>query len=196
MFLEPYQKLNLDDYSKENNFNFWEKKFNDIQNIKIDPINNKNTFEDLRNNFYEYYKRMTNKNSKILMKFLRYLPILNIFKPVVINFIDMKTNIYIDLINKTFIKTSKNAELSMHSKSIKLIFLQDYGFDTLTINGCFEEIEKDSFIKFTKCFSLGNLNNMGLSLNFYLLFNFKIIFIFKKIFFVKNKINLQLCKKY
>ena len=52
MFLEPYQKLNLDDYSKEkNNFNFWEKKFNDIQNIKIDPINNKNTFEDLRDNF-------------------------------------------------------------------------------------------------------------------------------------------------
>ena len=50
---------------------------------------------------------MTNKNSKILMKFLRYLPILNIFKPVVINFIDMKTNVYIDLINKTFIKTSK-----------------------------------------------------------------------------------------
>ena len=66
---------------------------------------------------------MTKKNSKILMKFLRYLPIFNIFRPV-INFIDLKTNIYIDLINQTFIKTSKNAELSMHSKSIKLIFFK------------------------------------------------------------------------
>ena len=46
----------------------------------------------------------------------------------------------------------------MHSKSINF-FLQDYGFDTLTINGCFEEIEKNSFIKYKK-FSLGNLNNM------------------------------------
>ncbi|MDA9731424.1 MBL fold metallo-hydrolase [Candidatus Pelagibacter sp.] len=198
MFLEPYQKLNLNNYIKEkNNFDFWEEKFNDIQNIKIDPINDKNTFEDLRNNFLEYYRRMTKKNSKILMKFLRYLPIFNIFRPVVINFIDLKTNIYIDLINQTFIKTSKNAELSMHSKSIKLIFLQDYGFDTLTINGCFEEIEKNSFIKFTKSFSLGNLNNMGLSLNLNLLFNFKIIFLFlKKIFFVKNKLTYNYVKDF
>ena len=78
----------------------------------------------------------------------------------------------------------------MHSKSLYLIFDQGYGYDTLTVNGCFEELNKDGFVKMTQSLALGNLNNIGIYLNYSIIFNFNIIFLFlKKIFHLKKKIN-------
>ena len=65
----------------------------------------------------------------------------------------------------------------MHSESLHFIFKNDFGFDTLTVNGCFEST-KDGFIKSTKSFALGSLNSMGLKLNLKLLMNVKLIFFF------------------
>ena len=65
----------------------------------------------------------------------------------------------------------------MHSESLQFIFKNDFGFDTLTVNGCFEST-KEGFIKSTKSFALGTLNSMGLKLNILLIFNIKLIFFF------------------
>ena len=68
----------------------------------------------------------------------------------------------------------------MHSESLSFIFNNDFGYDTLTVNGCFNA-SKEGFIKSTRSFAIGSLNSMGLKLNFKLLFNYNLIFFFLKL---------------
>ena len=132
-----------------------------------------------------------------MLKILRFIPFISIFDPIVINLIDLKTNIYIDITSCIFKKTTHDAEISMHSKSMNLIFKQDFGFDTLTVNGCFEELKTNGFLKLAKNFSIGNLNNLGIGLNFKSIFNINIFFLFlKKLFFVKKKLNYKLIEEF
>lgn len=136
------------------------------------------------------------KNSSLTLKILKKIPFFNILKPIVINFVDIKENIYIDIVNCRFERTNEQAEILMHSKSIKLIFLQDFGFDTLVVNGCFEELKKNSFLKLTKSFAIGNLNNMDIYVNYKILFNLKVIILFvKKLFLAKKKLSYNLIEE-
>ena len=146
IFLQPYQIIKLQDLDNtKNNFNFWQNKFLNINEKKIISFNSQNTFEDLQKSFVKYYERLLERNSKLMIKIIKLVPFINAFQPIVINFIDLNCNVYIDFANKIFKKTDNDAEILMNSRSMNLIFLQDFGFDTLTINGCFEELKKDSF---------------------------------------------------
>ena len=79
-------------------------------------------------------------------------------------------------------KESKNtsADISMHSESLLFIFKNDFGYDTLTVNGCFNA-SKEGFIKTTRSFAIGSLNSMGLKLNLGLILNYNLIFFFVKL---------------
>ena len=77
----------------------------------------------------------------------------------------------------------------MYSKSLYLIFNQDFGFDTLTVNGCFEEKSKNSFLKLSKNFAIGNLNNLGINLNLGIILNISLILLFlRKLTYVKKNL--------
>ena len=65
----------------------------------------------------------------------------------------------------------------MHSSSLKFIFDNEFGFDTLTVNGCFES-HGNNFSKVAKNFAVGSLNALGIRFSILLLFNFKIIKLF------------------
>ena len=83
----------------------------------------------------------------------------------------------------------------MNSRSLILIFREDFGFDTLTVNGCFEEKNNGAFIKMANSFAIGNLNNLGIRLNFFIIFNLNVIILFlKKLLYVKNKTKYDLIK--
>ena len=79
----------------------------------------------------------------------------------------------------------------MHSQSLFFIFKNEFGFDTLTVNGCFEA-SREGFLKSTKSLAIGSLNALGLGINIKLLKESKIIFLFliklKKVFNNINKI--------
>ena len=68
-------------------------------------------------------------------------------------------------------------DVSMHSQSLAFIFKNGFGFDTLTVNGCFE-CSQESFSKLAKTFAIGSLNALGISLNLSLLFKPQIVFLF------------------
>ena len=197
IFLKPYQTIDLNNLDNiENNLFFWQKKFEEINNRTIISEEVENSYEILKTYFDTYYKRIMKKNSNLALRLLKKLPFFNILKPIVINLVDTKVNIYIDLINCRFERTTEKAEISMHSKSIKLIFLQDFGFDTLVVNGCFEELKKNSFLKLTKSFAIGNLNNMDIYINIKILFNLRVILLFtKKLFLAKKKLSYKLIKE-
>ena len=66
----------------------------------------------------------------------------------------------------------------MNSEVLHFLFKNSFGFDTMTVNGCFEEGTNGGFVRATKSFSIENLNNLGLYFNLKLLINFRIIKLF------------------
>ena len=115
---------------------------------------------------------------------------LKIFLPIIVKLKDIDKVVKIDVLQGEIELSQLNPDIEMNTKSLYLIFDQGYGFDALTVNGCFEELNQDGFIKMTQSLALANLNNIGVYLNYSVIFNFKIIFLFlKKIFSLKKKIN-------
>jgi len=68
----------------------------------------------------------------------------------------------------------------MSSESLKFILSFPFGFDTLTVNGCFEEGNTNGFIKATKSLAIENLNNIGIRFNPSVFYNLTVIFMFLK----------------
>ena len=79
-------------------------------------------------------------------------------------------------------------DIKLHSESLNFIFKHNFGFDTLTVNGCFES-NKNGFTKATKNFAIGTLNSMGIKVDLKIIFNIKLILFFLNLFgIVKKKI--------
>ena len=67
-----------------------------------------------------------------------------------------------------------------------------FGFDTLTVNGCFEEEKESGFSKAARTLSIENLNNMGIEFRPSIIFNFKLISMFiNRLWTVSKKIKLK-----
>ena len=77
-------------------------------------------------------------------------------------------------------------DISLESKSLDFIFNNTFGFDTLTVNGCFEEGTNGGFAKVSKILALENLNNLGIGLKPSIIFNFSIL---TKYFNLLSKVN-------
>lgn len=190
LFLEPYQVIDVDNPKKDiKGFIFWKKIYDDKNNFNIHENFKSYSFESLKIEFELYKKRIFNKNSKILIKFISKFKFFNFFQPLVIALQDLKINIKIDLPNEIFELVRMEPDIEMNSKSLYLIFKQDFGFDTLTVNGCFKEKKINGFIRMSKNFAIGNLNNLGIKLDYKILFNFTIIILFlKRLLYVKKRL--------
>ena len=103
---------------------------------------------------------------------------MNFFQNLKIKLVD-HNKIYLysifDGLTETFDNTRYDIE--MHSESLFFVFKNEFGFDTLTVNGCFE-CSQESFSKLAKTFAIGSLNALGISLNLSLLFKPQIVFLF------------------
>ena len=190
LFLKPYQILDIDNPTNDKlGFNFWQDIYSNSNNFNI--IENKKTynFKTLNEAFLLYEKRIFSKNSKFLIKLLSKFKLFNFFQPIIIEIKDLKMNVKVDLANNLFEEVNSQPDIEMYSKSLYLIFNQDFGFDTLTVNGCFEEKDKSAFTKMSKSFAIGNLNNLGINLNHRIIFNASVIILFfKKLISIKKKL--------
>ena len=190
LFLKPYEFIDLDNPLIETQgFKFWMNIYKDEKNFQI--LENKNIydFKILEENFTFYKEKIYKKNSKSLIKIMSKLKFFNFFQPLVIKLRDLEINIKVDLANELFEITNLDPDIEMYSRSLYLIFKQDFGFDTLTVNGCFEEKKANAFVKMSKSFAIGNLNNLGIKLNYLIIFNFFVINLFlKKLVFIKKKL--------
>jgi len=131
----------------------------------------------LQDEYTKYKQKILEINSKAIIYISSKIKFLKFFQPINIFLYDHKKNYEFSLINGFNPTENNSSDISMHSESLQFIFKHDFGFDTLTVNGCFEST-KEGFIKSTKSFALGTLNSMGLKLNILLIFNLKLIFFF------------------
>lgn len=184
-FLKPYQSLKIDgkyNYSTSG-ISFWDDRYEEISKMKKLTFTNQIKLNDLEANFNLYCKRVYKNNSHTLIKIASYIPFLKVFNKLKLHLIDYDKCISIDLSNCEFkiLKENSeknNCEISLYSESLDFIFKNTFGFDTLTVNGCFEETRKGGFSKVAKTFSIENLNNLGIKFNIFIIFNFNLIKIF------------------
>ena len=189
IIMSPNEKQNLKDLTQNpESINFWKSKYQNIDKLPIENFDFTVDYENLKLQYEIYKKKIFNLNSKILIYIASKIKFLNFFQPINIFLLDHNKNYEFSLIEGFKIKKENISDIKMHSESLSFIFKNDFGFDTLTVNGCFEA-SKEGFIKSTKSFALGSLNSMGLKLNLGLLFNLKLIlFFFSLLKKVKNKL--------
>ena len=139
---------------------------------------------EINNKFLTYCNRVKKNNSSAVIKLASWLPFLEIFKPVEVELLDLGMTVRINVPQGSIVPSSSAPDISLHSQSLAFIFDNSFGFDTLTVNGNFEQRSKNGFSKFTKNFAIENLNNLGYRLDWMLIFNVELIVVlFCKIVF-------------
>ena len=144
---------------------------------------NRNTFkiidiDRLNESFQQYKSRIFKNNSKLLIRFLRYLSPVPAFRPLAIELKDINKTIIFDIFSKQLERTDSSADVIMSSESLYFIMNNTFGFDTLTVNGCFEENREGGFSRMTRIMALENLNNIGIKVKPSIIFRLDIISMF------------------
>ena len=97
-----------------------------------------------------------------------------------------------DYINNIFRFSNEEPLLMMHSESLYFIFKNSFGYETLTVNGCFEENKKNGFSIATKTLALDNLNNLGISFSMKIITKINLLFYFAwNLYQSKSKLDLN-----
>lgn len=194
IFMRPYETQFANNIKQDDkSLQFWRELYANKKNTNLYVKNKIFKIEEINLEFKKYCERIYSKNSEIIIKILFTLKFFGIFQILNIYLKDLDKTLSIDIIKRKIDYTEKpKADIEMLSDSLMFIFKYTYGFDTLTVNGCFEEKNKNGFSKMSKLFALENLNNLGYKLDYKFLSNYKLILLFlKKLFSVQKKINLD-----
>ena len=176
LIMAPFDKLDENGLSAtEDALDFWERKYAEIKPVNQYEITQ---MQQLKDSFDQYCGRIHQNNNMNLVRILRTLSPIKAFKPCLVHLKDLDVTLKFDYVSKLFEKTHDEAQVSMQSESLNFIFKNSFGFDTLTINGCFEEVAKNGFVIATKTLAIENLNNLGIKIELKTLFNFSIIKLF------------------
>ena len=89
----------------------------------------------------------------------------------------MVISVQVDLLGTFSIvsDTGIPVDIGLHSNSLAFCFRFPFGLDTLFVNGCFEELSSDGFVRFTKCLGIGNLNAIGVRVAFSSLWHLDVV---------------------
>ena len=157
--------------------NFWEEKYLAIKTNPLQSYRSVN-FDELKKVYLNYCDRICENNNIKLMKIVRLLSPVRVFKPVSILLEDTQEIIEFDYLAKRFFRSKNEPMLKMHSESLLFLFQNSFGFDTLTVNGCFEECKRGGFTLASRSLAIENLNNLGFHFNGSFLFKFRLIKMF------------------
>ena len=168
---------------------FWEDLFQK-DNLSLDLELDSVDYDSLHDLGKDYQKRVFKNNNKFIIWTLKLFNIFGAFKPVNIYLYDIKKTVRFSFFKDLDLVAGSQHEIEMHSNSLAFIFKNSFGFDTLTVNGCFEEKEKGAFVKLTKNFAVENLNNLGVPIGFKALLSPQLFgFFFTMIRRVNTKLN-------
>jgi len=181
IIMQPGEKQDLTELRQDkNSLEFWKNKYQfSNTNKTIDHYKENNTFDDLKKYFITYQKKIFSKNSKTLIYLLYKFSFFGAFKKINIFLLDKNENYEYSIFSGLKKINETQYDISMHSESLSFIFKNEFGFDTLTVNGCFE-CEPKNFSKVSKTLAIGSLNTMGLKLNLGIIFKLNIILLFLK----------------
>jgi hypothetical protein len=134
------------------------------------------SIERLQEAFAGYRARMMAQNSRLLIRLLRRLPFLGTLQPITIRLTDLDTLLSFALLDGMTMVQNGTADVAMHSSSLLFLLKNDFGYDTLTVNGRFT-CTTEGFAKVTRAFGIGSLNAMGIRVAPSLVFNLRVLMI-------------------
>lgn len=156
---------------------FWDARYDALEKAPLnhyDPV----PAEELAKANRAWVRRIRANNSVLLMRAIRRLSPIGGLKPVVIELDDTGQTLLVDPLTEGMQPTTLPADLRMGSASLMFIFSNSFGFDTLSVNGCFEEARTGGFVHATKTLAIENLNNLGIHISAGLLVNASVIRLF------------------
>ncbi len=134
------------------------------------------SLDELRDAYRDYRSRIRARNSPLLLRILRLIPGLGALRPIPIRLWDTGARLRFSVLDGlTELGPADPApEVAMHSSSLLYILKNEFGYDTLTVNGRFEATPA-GFADMTRSLAIGSLNAMGLSISLGLLANPRIV---------------------
>lgn len=129
---------------------------------------------ELRVRYGRFRERVQAKNAPWLMTLLRHVPGIGAFRPVGVYLTDLDIGVSVSPVDGLSQVDRAAYETTMHSSSLAFILDNEFGFDTLTVNGRFEATPA-GFAKLTRSLSIGSLNAMGLAVSPAMLFQLRIV---------------------
>lgn len=170
VFLRPHETQYVKTLRQDpKTIDWWETQFSQIDSLPKTKFETQISFLQLENNFSAYRSKIFLKNSKWIMVFASKFLSMRPFGKTVVRLLDLSQTIEMSIFEGLKV-VDDPADLEMHSSSLNFIFMHEFGFDTLFVNGCFEESIEGGFERFAKCFAVGNLNSMGIYINLKLAF--------------------------
>ena len=179
----------FENFSNVESIEFWNKHYNGINQKKINFYDLVG-YELIYKNFLKYCERISKKNNMTFIAIIRSISPIPFFNPVIVNVLDLNITLKFDYVSKKIEQTTEAPMINLKSESLNFIFVNSFGFDALTVNGCFEEGKVGGFVMATKSLAIENLNNLGISVTPSLIFNFSIIKLFiMRLYRVAKKLN-------
>jgi UDP-MurNAc hydroxylase len=123
-----------------------------------------------------YRERTFKVNSKPLIRLASLMPFAGAFQPLTIRLTDLGRTVRFSFFEELRVATDATPDVEMSSESLDFIFLNEFGYDTLTVNGRFEASPR-GFARMTKNFAVGSLNALGLGLKPSLIVNADVVFL-------------------
>lgn len=177
--LSPFSKLNDSNLEIDNkaSIDFWAEAYQNIEHRDLNGFDSVD-LQKLKELFHNYRNRIFNNNSKWFIKLARYFSPVAVFKPIIIYISDLDETLKLDILKKDLEPCDSNADISMHSESFAFILKNTFGFDTMVVNGCFEELSESGFSRAARTLGVENLNNIGIAFRPTIFLNYDLIFLF------------------
>ena len=153
---------------------FWQKAFNQIPDLPLNSHQSK-TMTELAISFENYCNRIHKNNNLYFIHLMRFLTPIRLFSPAIVKIKETGKVLRIDYVNRDISTSSQTPMIELNSGSLNYIFVNSFGFDTLTVNGCFEESHKGGFSMIARSLGIETFNNVGISFNFKFLLEFRTI---------------------
>lgn len=172
LVLQPFDRFDgqINPARRNKALQYWNDQFASLTNRPLREFTAV-ALPDLQDAFRNYIKRVEKANSWTFMWLVSKFSPIAVMRPVVIEIDDAHARLKFDLVGKSLDLCTEPADLQMSSESLLFMLKNSFGFDTLTVNGCFEEARAGAFVKATKTLGIENLNNVGIHMSPAILLN-------------------------
>lgn len=156
---------------------YWQQLYDGLKTRELNqytPVSEDRLMED----FKTYRTRVFKNNAGWFIRVMQRLGPLNVFQPIRIYLSDLGQGLEVDLAGGKITRCTGDMDLAMQSESLSFLFCNSFGFDTLAVNGCFEERQQGGFGKAAKSLAIENLNNLGVAFTPAIIFERKILSVF------------------
>ncbi len=191
IFMAPGENQPLDQLSQDPaSLDFWRQRYASLPEQSLTSYPDNESTDTLIDHFRQYQARLYRDNNRFLLYAARRLLPIHPFASTTVCLINLDVTLRIELLGKIEPVSSRHADIALHASSLAYIFQHQFGFDTLFVNGCFEETSSGGFERFAKCFAIGNLNASGVYIRWSALGRLEVIsLMLKKLNAIRKNLN-------